>query len=216
MRDLYPGYDVLSKRDTPSWNEQTRRVIDRRLAIDPDAHRFFSDEEWTTLRALCDCIIPQPVGRTRPVPVAAMVDQKMVKNERDGYRHAELPPMQEAWRRALAAIDAEARAGHARPFHELAATQQRELVDGMQQGMLHNGAWGTMPPREFFQYRVVNDIVKSYYAHPTAWNEIGRGGPASPRGYVRLQADRRDPWEAAEAKPGQEPQAYRENQRVGR
>lgn len=73
-----------------------------------------------------------------------------------------------------------------------------------------------MPPREFFQYRIVNDIVKSYYAHPTAWNEIGWGGPASPRGYVRLRADRRDPWEAAEAKPGQEPQAYWENQRVGR
>jgi hypothetical protein len=52
VRDLYPGYDVLSKRNTPSWNEQTRRVIDRRLAIDPDEHRFFSDAEWATLRAL--------------------------------------------------------------------------------------------------------------------------------------------------------------------
>ena len=31
MRDLYPGYDVLSKRNTPSWNEQTRAVIDQRL-----------------------------------------------------------------------------------------------------------------------------------------------------------------------------------------
>jgi hypothetical protein len=60
------------------------------------------------------------------------------------------------------------------------------------------------------------DVVQSYYAHPTAWNEIGWGGPASPRGYVRLQADRRDPWEAAEAEPGREAQAYRENLRVGR
>ena len=30
--DRYPGYDVLTKRDTPSWNEQTRAVIDARLA----------------------------------------------------------------------------------------------------------------------------------------------------------------------------------------
>ena len=37
---------------------------------------------------------------------------------------------------------------------------------------------------------------------PTAWSEIGWGGPASPRGYVRMDFDERDPWEAAEAKDG--------------
>jgi hypothetical protein len=73
-----------------------------------------------------------------------------------------------------------------------------------------------MPARVFFKERVVSDVVKSYYAHPIAWSEIGWGGPASPRGYVRLQADRRDPWEAAEARPGREAQAYKENRRAGR
>ena len=33
MSERYPGYDVLAKRHSPSWNEQTRQVIDRRLAI---------------------------------------------------------------------------------------------------------------------------------------------------------------------------------------
>src|SRR5262252_10658338 len=56
----------------------------------------------------------------------------------------------------------------------------------------------------------------AYYMHPTAWSEIGWGGPASPRGYVRMDFDRRDPWEAAEAKPGREAEALRENRRVGR
>ena len=110
-RDLYPGYDVLSKRRTPSWNEQTRHVIDARLAIDPDGHRFFSDAEWATLQALVARIVPQPADR-RPVPVAAMVDEKMHKNAGDGYRAASLPPMREAWQRALAALDAEAQARH--------------------------------------------------------------------------------------------------------
>jgi hypothetical protein len=57
--------------------------------------------------------------------------------------------------------------------------------------------------------------VTCYYGHPTAWSEIGFGGPASPRGYVRMDFDRRDPWEAAEAKPGQEDAAARDNSRVG-
>jgi hypothetical protein len=216
MRDLFPGYDVLAKRNTPSWNEQTRRVIDERLAIQPDEHRFFSDEEWITLRALCERIVPQPSHRAQPIPVAAMVDGKMANDERDGYRNAALPSMQEAWRRGLAALNAEARAAHGGRYHELGRVQQESLIAAMQQGKLQHQAWGGMPARLFFQDRVLPDIVKSYYAHPTAWNEIGWGGPASPRGYVRLQADRRDPWEAAEAKPGHEEEAYRENQRVGR
>ncbi len=60
------------------------------------------------------------------------------------------------------------------------------------------------------------EIPRAYYAHPAAWNEIGFGGPASPRGYVRMDFDQRDPWEAAEAKPGREADAREENTRVGR
>ena len=73
-----------------------------------------------------------------------------------------------------------------------------------------------MPANGFFHHRIIQDIVSAYYAHPTAWNEIGWGGPASPRGYVRMDFNRRDPWEAAEAKPGHEEEAYRENLRVAR
>ncbi len=215
MRDLYPGYDVLSKRDTPSWNGQTRGAIDRRLAIDPERYQFFSEAEWLTLCALCHRIIPQPTDRT-PVPVAAMVDLKMVEGPRDGYRNAQLPPMQDAWRQGLAALDLEARGAHGRRFHELPAVLQEGLIIAMQNGDLHGKGWRGMPCHLFFKDRLLVDIVKSYYAHPTAWNEIGWGGPASPRGYVRLKADRRDPWEAAEAQPGREAEAYRENRRVGR
>lgn len=215
-RDNYPGYDVLAKRDTPSWNEETRRVVDRRLAIDPDAHRFFDDAEWTTLTALVDRIVPQPADRADPVPVAAMVDEKMAAGGGDGYRTATMPPMGEAWRRALAALDAEAGAAHGRRFHELGPAEQDQLITGLHAGTLSHDAWGGMPPDTFFGQRIVPDVVKSYYAHPTAWSEVGFGGPASPRGYVRMDFNRRDPWEAAEAKPGHEDEARRKNARVGR
>jgi hypothetical protein len=145
-----------------------------------------------------------------------MVDLKMVEGPPDGYRNARLSPMQDAWRRGLKALDVEARGAHGRRFHELPAVLQDSLIAAMQNGDLRSKAWEGMPCRLFFKDRLLADIVKSYYAHPTAWNEIGWGGPASPRGYVRLKADRRDPWEAAEARPGQEAEAYRENQRVGR
>jgi hypothetical protein len=215
MRERYPGYDVLAKRDTPSWNDKTRAVIDRRLAIDPGAHRFFNDAEWLTLRAVCARIVPQPPERA-PVPLAAMVDAKLHKQHGDGYRDARLPAMGDAWRRGLAALDAEAMARHGVYFHALAPDRQDDLLRAMQNGELKHAAWGDMPCEVFFKHRVLSDIVRAYYAHPTAWSEIGFGGPASPRGYVRMDFDRRDSWEAAEATPGHEEEAYRENLRVGR
>ena len=69
----------------------------------------------------------------------------------------------------------------------------------MQKGELDGPFWRGMPSDLFFSKRVLHDIVGAYYAHPTAWSEIGWAGPASPRGFVRLDKNMRDPWEAAEA-----------------
>lgn len=214
MADRYPGYDVLSKRNSPSWNQQTRAVIDERLAIDPDRHSFVTDTEWQTLLAICDRIVPQPPGRSKPVPLAAMIDRQLERDERDGYRNARMPPSREAWRRGLAAIDGEADVRHGRPFHLIEASAQDRLLKDVQEGHASHPAWGDMPPVLFFKSRLLHDIVRAYYGHPTAWSEIGFGGPASPRGYVRLDFDRRDPWEAAEAHPGSEDEARRENVRI--
>jgi len=215
MAERYPGYDVLNKRNSVSWNEQTRAVIDRRMAIDRNKHRYFSEREWPTIRAVCDRIVPQPPDRTHPVPLAAMVDEKLSIDVGDGYRNARLPPMREAWRRGLAAIDAEAKARHGRRFHELDETRQDDLLSAIQRGEVREKAWRDLPAELFFKQRLLHDIVSSYYAHPAAWNEIGFGGPASPRGYVRMNFDRRDPWEASEARPGREEKARAENARVG-
>ena len=211
--ERYPGYDVLAKRDTPSWNEQTRMVVDRRLAVRREP-RFFSALEWQTLAAVCDRILPQPKDRP-PVPLPAYVDEKMWLGRGDGFRHGGMPHPGEAWQRGLAALDAEAAQAHGGSrFHELGPADQDALLRRVEAGEVTGPAWGGMPPRIFFSLRVVHDVVSAYYAHPTAWNEIGWGGPASPRGYVRMGFDKRDPWEAAEAKLGQEAKARRENTHV--
>ncbi|MDN5864508.1 MAG: gluconate 2-dehydrogenase subunit 3 family protein [Gammaproteobacteria bacterium] len=212
MPERYPGYDVLAKRDGLSWNEPTRSAIAARLAI-ADEPRFFDIEAWQTLKAVCDRMVPQPAGRAQ-VPIAAMVDRKLADDARDGFRPASLPPQREAWRRGLAALDATARAQHEARFHTLAAADQDRLLKAMQQGKLDGPDWNDLPAATFFGARLASDILSAYYSHPLAWSEMGFGGPASPRGYVRMGANRRDPWEAAEAKPGSEAEARRENDRV--
>lgn len=212
MPDRYPGYDVLAKRGTLSWNEPTRQVIDARLAT-PDAPTFLNASEWQVLNAVCDRIVPQP-GHRPPVPVAALVQKKLADDERDGYRQASLPPLREAWRRGLAALDAASRARHGSRFHTLDSAVQDDLLKAMEHGELVGAEWNGMPAATFFKERLVHDILAAYYSHPTSWNEIGFGGPASPRGYVRMYFNRRDPWEPVEAKPGGAAQARQDNEHV--
>ena len=49
---------------------------------------------------------------------------------------------------------------------------------------------------------VMRDALSAFYAHPWAWNEIGFGGPAYPRGYGAFGSPRlgeRESWEGEEA-----------------
>ncbi len=229
QQSRYPGYDVMRKRDTPSWDNATREVIDARLA-QRSTPRFCNDAQWRTLSALCSVIVPRsrPAPSAAPgepgaddrrwaepvVPVAAFVDGKLAADQRDGYRNARLPVLRDAWRIGLAALDIESRHAFDAAFADLDEAKQRTLVTRMQRGELEDPSWEGMPCKLFFSLRVLHDIGTAYYSHPRAWNEIGFGGPANPRGYVRMQANRRDPWEPAEAKPGQEAQALEENRRA--
>jgi hypothetical protein len=213
MSARYPNYDVLAKRHTPSWNEKTRRVIDQRLAV-PREPRFLSSDEFRTLDAICARIVPQPATRP-PVPIAALLDTKLFEDKGDGYRDHRLPPLREAWQCGLRALDAESRETRGGAFHTLSPDEQDALLTAAQEGRLTNAAWQGMSSKLFFAKRLLSHIVKAYYGHPTAWSEIGYGGPASPRGYVRMDFDRRDPWEAAEAKPGREGEAAKINARIG-
>jgi hypothetical protein len=212
MNTRFPGYDVLSKRNSLSWNEVTRRVVDARLAVRRDPV-FFTGLQWKTLRKVCDRIIPQPNDRP-PVPLAAYIDQKMLEFGERGTRIEPMPWDGEAWKRALEALDVEARYAYNAAFHMLEDADADALLHRMQAGDLHDEVWHDVPPKLFFSKRVLVDIPEAYYAHPTAWSEIGFGGPASPRGYVRMNTNRHDPWEAKEATPGNFEETKRENRNV--
>ncbi|MDA3914204.1 gluconate 2-dehydrogenase subunit 3 family protein [Oleiagrimonas sp.] len=193
----YPGYDVLNKRGSPSWDAVTRKVVDDRMAT-PVKPRFLDSDQWRTALALCAAIVAQPDDRPA-VPVAALLDRKLHEDSGDGYRNARLPRLRDAWRIGLAALDTESQNAHGDDFAALSPTQQNMLLQRMQEGQMHEDAWQDMPPELFFSDRVLADLYGAYYSHPSAWSEIGFGGPANPRGYVRMVADRRDPWEAIEA-----------------
>jgi hypothetical protein len=193
FRTPYGGYDVLAKWDTPSWDDQTREVIRKRLT-DVPARRFFSISEWQTLEAISARLVPQP-ERSNPIPIVPWIDEKLHYDRRDGFRYDDMPRLREAWRLGLEGIDEEARRRFGADFRTLSGADQDAVLKAIQNGHVGTGVWGRLPAQRFFTTVLLKEVVGEYYAHPAAWNEVGFGGPASPRGYVRLGENQRDPWE---------------------
>jgi hypothetical protein len=196
-RPRFPGYDVLAKWDSPSFDAVTRAVLAARLD-DVPPRRWLTQDEWDLLDAVNARLLPQP-DRDRPIPITPWIDAMLHDDRGEGYRHPDMPPLRDAWRQGLAAVDAEARRLHDRPFVRLDAAAQDAVLVTLADGRAASPRWQGLDAQRFFIHHLLKTAAGIYYAHPLAWNEIGFGGPASPRGYVRLGFDGRDPWEAKEA-----------------
>jgi len=195
----YPDYDVLDKWSSPDWDDQTREVVRKRLEEVPEI-RFFTEAEARTLAAVAERIVPQPDrDEAEKIPIVPWIDEKLYKDERDGYRYEELPPQREAWRNGLAGIDETAQALFGgKTFVDLDPLSQDMVLTHVARGDAPGATWKRMPAARFFKSVLSITIVKIYYAHPAAWNEIGYNGPSSPRGHVRKWEGGVDPWEAQE------------------
>ena len=79
MADRFPDYDVLAKRDTPSWNPQTRKVIDNRLA----------NQLRNGGRLQLDSTVGYAVGRRTLTTTAT---ERNVNSPYNTYRYGGLPP----------------------------------------------------------------------------------------------------------------------------
>jgi hypothetical protein len=202
LRDTpYAGYDVLRKWSSPSFDDATRAVLQRRLHAVP-ARRFFSEAEFALLACACARLLATPVGEP---PIACWIDDDLFAGRGEGYRAPGVPRAGEAWRQGLAGIDAQAQRQHGCAFAALEGTQQDATLRAIQRGEAQAEDFGGLEPAFFFTHMLLKSAAAHFYAQPLAWNEIGFGGPASPRGYVRLGMGQRDPWEAPLPGRGKEP-----------
>jgi hypothetical protein len=192
----YAGYDVLSKWRTPSFDDTTRKVLADRLSEIP-SRRFFSQAEFALLEAIVERIAP-PLPGLSPCLLALWIDDRVYKNLGEGFRNAGAPPLQQGWRDGIEAIDGEARRLFSAPFVALDAGDRDRTLRAIRTGETDAALWRNLDPVSFFTDVLLKTVAGLAYAHPIAWNDIGFGGPASPRGYVRLGFDSRDPWEAKE------------------
>lgn len=181
MIGRYPDFDVLSASDT--WDAATTSVVMARLE-EPKPLRFFSPDEEATLRAFCDTVMAQDVEPR--VPVAEFVDEKLAAGRLDGFQYADMPDDRVTWRLVLAGLDHSARHRcDTSSFAEADDTDRESIVDDLAHGRLDGGPWDELNVARAWGV-CMRAVLAGFYSHPWAWNEIGFGGPAYPRGFMRL------------------------------
>lgn len=193
----YPGFSTLKQK--PYWDAATRRLIEERVSKQKPI-RFFTPDEARTMYAVVDCVLPQN-DRTeeRRIPILPALDERLYENRIEGYRFEDMPADQDAYRIAVRAFEEMAMTLHGCAFDELDRHRQEEILKSIHQAkpQAAQELWKQMNIERFWTL-LVSDVVSVYYAHPWAWDEIGFGGPAYPRGYMRLEEGEPEPWEVAE------------------
>lgn len=193
----YPGYHTLDQRNY--WDSRTREVILDRVNNVPPI-RFFNEAEAKLMEAICNHILPQDDrNESIRIPIVPWIDQRLYENSGDGYRYQDMPPDREAYRLGLQAVNEIASHLHGRGFLEIGDRAQDELLKTIHDGSppAAHEIWKRMPVERFWML-LVQDCVTAYYSHPFAWDEIGFGGPAYPRAYMRLERGDPEPWEVEE------------------
>jgi len=111
-----------------------------------------------------------------------------------------MPSNEQAWTWGLLGLDQTANAlfGDNVRFSSLAEKQQHQVLESIRVGDPPGDVWQRMPARRWWVLVALRQITAVYYAHPYAWDEIGFGGPAYPRGYVALNFGNPEPWELRE------------------
>ena len=193
----YPGYRTLDQQKF--WDAKTREVVlDRVNKIPPI--RFFNREQARLMEAVCARVIPQddrdPEHR---IPIVPGIDERLYEDKHDGYRFEDMPPDGEAYKLGLRGIEEIAKHLHQRSFCDLDPGEQDRILESLHDAKPAAGheTWKKMAVHRFWML-LVKDCATEYYAHPWAWDEIGYGGPAYPRAYMRLERGEAEPWEKPE------------------
>jgi hypothetical protein len=196
IRDRYPDAQILSQRG--HWDAATRRVVLDRVHNVP-SFQHFQGHQPATLEALCARVIPQAHRPPdRRVPIAPWIDQRCAHHTIEGFRFEDMPPEDVAWDWGLEGLDQTAQVLFGAQFVDLDSAQQDDVLQAIRSGTPPGEVWQRLPARRWWIYIALRQITGTYYAHPYAWDEIGFGGPAYPRGYFALNHGAPEPWEPRE------------------
>ncbi len=187
----FPGYNVLEQ--IPSWDEETKSVILAR-SLPSKSLRFFTIEEEPICRSLLNRLLALDEGPS--IEVIEGIDSRLAEEQTDGWYYEEMGPDSKVWKDSIRALDEHSKEQYHSPFHLLSPQDQDELLEAIRLSKTWRGF-----PAGWLWSLWMRYACTELYSNPQIWNEIGFGGPAYPRGYKALGADRLEPWEVREIMP---------------
>ncbi|GFZ94363.1 hypothetical protein GCM10008018_45870 [Paenibacillus marchantiophytorum] len=188
----YPTYNVMDEQK--EWDPHTRSIVAARL-IREQSYGFLTNVEAETLRTWCGLLMDDHRGDIIQYILSHM-DQALTDNKGEGQRKRDTPPIRHLLRQGLKGIDEAGWLAASLPFFKLDEPAQRQIMRQISTATYPpTRSWDGIPQKALFQ-KLLQLSVDAYYSHPLVWSEIGFGGPAYPRGYVRTAPGQVDPWEA--------------------
>jgi hypothetical protein len=188
----YPAYDVWEQH--AEWDPNTRQIVGKRRAPQV-AHQFFSREEAVLVQTLASVLTDEHRLEVLTY-VTQHLDESVASPVGEAQRKVGVPPKQELYRQGLIGVNEASHAKFGADFIALSRDRQVAVLADLEKGTVpSSAAWDRLSPKDFFN-KLLHDVVSAYYSHPLVWSDIGYGGPAYPRGYVRVEKGLVDPWEA--------------------
>lgn len=173
----YPPSTVRSLLATAHVSPATRRALQDRLdAPAVSAPDCLSSANMSTLRAVCDRLIPQDDCSER-VDIAGQIDQRLAAGQSNGWRPAAMPLDPVAWTIGLDAIEESCQQRYTCPFGDLSSQRQEAFLRDLQTGAVQGVVWRGIDPAGFFT-AILAAAVEIFYASPLAQEEIGYVGMA--------------------------------------
>lgn len=174
----YPPGTVRALLQSDHVSPATRRVLVERMSRVPTHGdgNFFPESEYSILRAICARLTGAD-SLSSAVDVAQVIDTRLARGETDGWRFADHPNDGQAWRVAIAAINALAHHDFSDRFTFLSGDQQDAILAAVQIGDRRAGDWQGVDPRYFFT-DLLAEVAETFYGHPLVQEEIGYVGMA--------------------------------------
>lgn len=190
FKSYYEQYDVMNEKE--HWDPHTTEIVEKRLQ--PHKLSVFQQDEACVLFELCGTLLAE---KRNPILtyVTYHIDSKLKSDIGEGQRKKNIPEEKKLIQTGIGLLDTYCKENHKESFCNLTDDEQKELVGQMVNGSLNLENQTNFPTKEFIM-KVLDLAASAYYSHPTVWSEIGYGGPAYPRGYVRSELGLTDPWEA--------------------
>lgn len=191
VNSYYPQYDVM--REQEAWDDHTRNIVTSRLH-EAGFTQYLTESERRQLMELARVLLDE-VRTSVLLYIVSHVDRTLESNIGESQRNPKVPEVQTLVRDGLRRLVDTVRSAYGKPFGQISSEQQQEVVELWSKGQFHPDQWNGTPQQPFFN-KLLHMMVEAYASHPQIWSDIGYGGPAYPRGYIRAQIGQTDPWEA--------------------